>query len=57
MGDFVLGTESSHLSTGEVHSVVRYDGVRKVEVTYEVLPHELDFLLPCDFGEAQLRST
>ena len=51
MGDLVLGAGSSHLSASEVSSVVGYDGVSEAEVTYDVLPHEFDHLLPCDFKE------
>ena len=57
MGDLVLDTKGSNLSIGEVHSIVGYDGVRETEATYEVLPREFDHLQPCNFGEAQLRST
>jgi len=57
MDDLVLGAEGSHLSASEVRSTVGYDGVQKAEATYEVLPHEFDHLLPCDFVEAHLRFT
>ena len=57
MNDLVLIAEGSNLSAGEVCSLVGYDGMREDEATYEVLPHEFDHLLPCNFGEAQLRPT
>jgi len=38
MGDFVLGAEVSYPSAGEVCSVVRYNGLREIKATYEVLP-------------------
>ena len=50
MGDFVLGTEGN--TSLLVKFVLLSDMmVRKVEVTYEVLPYELDHLLLCDFKE------
>jgi len=40
MGDLVLAAKDSHLSTGEVCSIVGYDGMWKAKVTNEILPHE-----------------
>ena len=58
MSDLVLSAEDRYLFAGEVHSVVRYDTVRReAEAAYEILPHELDHLLPCYFGGAQFQST
>jgi len=37
VGDFVVVTEARHLLAGEVHQVVRDDGIRDPKVTYDVL--------------------
>jgi len=47
VGDLVLGA---------VRFIVGYNGVREDEATYDAMPQEFDYLLPCNFGEAQLRS-
>ena len=49
----ILGTEGNYLFADEVRSV-GYNGVWEAKVTYEVLSHKFDHLLPCDLGEAQL---
>ena len=51
MGDLLLGTEACHLLAREVGPIVGDDGVRKPEVAHDILPEELDNLLPCDVGE------
>ena len=48
MDDVVFGTDVGHLLAGEISSVVRDDGVGDPDVTYFVLPEELDNLLPAN---------
>ena len=50
-GDILFGVEADHLLAGKISSIVRDDCVRNSEVTYYVLPKELDNLLPTDFRE------
>jgi len=51
MGDLVLGAQARHLPACKVGPVIRDDGMGKYEVTYDVLPEELNNLPHCDIGE------
>ena len=48
VGDLIFGTETCHLLAGEFCPVVGDDGMRKPNVTYNVLPEELNYPLSCD---------
>ena len=50
MCDVVFGAEAGHLLSGEISFIIR-DGAGDPEVTYYVLPEELDNLLPVELGE------
>ena len=51
MGDLVLGIEARHLLPRKVGPIVGNDDMIKLEAAHDILPEELDNLLPCDIGE------
>jgi len=51
VGDLVLGAQARHLPARKVGPVVRDDGMGKYEVTYDVLPEELNNFPHCDIRE------
>ena len=51
VGDLVYDIEVCHLLSGEVHLIVRDDGMREPKATYNVLPEKLDYLLSRDVGK------
>jgi len=46
VNDFIIGAEACHLPAHEVGHVVGDDGMRKSEMTCNILLEELDYLLP-----------
>ena len=51
MGNIIFDTKSGYLLVGKVRPVIKDDGMCEAEVTQDILPQELDHLLPSDFIE------
>jgi len=51
LGDHILGTKGGYLLAGEVRSIIGDDNVWEAKATHNILPQELDHLVPNDFGE------
>jgi len=57
VGNLVFGREARYLPAREIGTVIGDDGMRKPEVTHNVLPEKFDNLLSCDVGRGTASPT